>query len=548
MLPSLSRPIFALCATAALLAGVGPRATGFSASSPTLPRTFLFIDDEHVYSRPGTVKRVVEFEKYAGNPVIPPNREWESEAIGWCSQLRNPTTGTFQMWYQGYTQRNGDKRLKSVVCYAESKDGRTWTKPVLDLFAFYEHKDTNIVLIGSGGYSDRYGNSVILDANEPDPMRRYKMVYSDWATGSEAREGPGLYSATSPDGIVWTKQPKPLMPFFAGAVGRPAPFSDEEVYGEVATAKGIRRSWRWPNTLSDAADLIYDPAGHAYVLYGKMWYAGPDGTLGWKHGMGRAQSADFKTWTEPTLILTTDEHDGALHEFHTSPVFKYGDLYLSLNQLMDRAAGTVDLELMFSRDGLRWNRSLRGQTVIPRGKGPVFDASALASNASPIVVDDEIRFYYGAYRYSMTGGISRWPTRQTIGSTDYISGVGYAWTRRDRFVAIAPDPRIPVKANSQKTNTTNTVCNLTLRATDLTGVKKLLVNADASKGTVRVEIFNEDGYRLRGFTQEDALPLTGDGLDLEAAWKTKSLHDLPAGRYQIRVHLDGAELFAVTLL
>jgi len=62
-----------------------------------------------------------------------------------------------------------------------------------------------------------------------------------------------------------------------------------------------------------------------------------------------------------------------------------------------------------------------------------------------------------------------------------------------------------------------------------------------------VEIFNEDGYRLRGFTQEDALPLTGDGLGLEAAWKTKSLRDLPAGRYQIRVHLDRAELFAVTL-
>lgn len=60
------------------------------------------------------------------------------------------------------------------------------------------------------------------------------------------------------------------------------------------------------------------------------------------------------------------------------------------------------------------------------------------------MVGDELRFYYGAYRYSMTGGIARWATRQVIGSTDYVSGVGYAATPRDRLVALAPDPRIPV--------------------------------------------------------------------------------------------------------
>lgn len=513
------------------------------AASP-LPRTILFVDDADVLFRSGTVRRVVEFQKFAGNPVIAPDKLWESEAIGWCSQLRHPETGKFQMWYQAYTQRDGDKRLKSVVCYAESDDGKVWTKPALGLFAFYEVKETNIVLIGSGGYGDRYCNSVILDRNERDPERKYKMLYSDWAVGGDERQGPGLYAAFSRDGIRWTKQTERILPHFAGAKGQQPPFLGEDVYTEQVTAKGTRRNWRWPTTMSDAVDLIYDPACEAYVIYGKMWFSGPDGGMGWKHGMGRAQSKDFKTWTSPELILTPDERDMAVQEFHTSPVFRYGNLYLSLNQLMNREAGTIDLEFMSSRDGLHWDRSLRGQPVVPRGQGAVFDASALASNASPVVVGDEIRFYYGAYRYSMTGGIARWATRQVIGSKDYVSGVGYAFTPRDRFVALSPDPRVPVKG---KPGAPNPIGSVTLRALDLAGVQQLTVNANAARGAVRVELLSEDGYRLRGYTKDEALPLTADGLTLEAKWQAKSLRELPAGRYLVRVHLENAELFAVTL-
>ncbi len=522
-------------------------AASVPATAAAAARTLLFVDDEHVYYRPGTVRRVVEFKKFAGNPVIPPNRPWESEAIGWCSQLRHPVTGKFQMWYQAYTQRNGDRRLKSTVCYAESDDGQTWTKPALGQFAFYEEKDTNIVLIGSGGYGDRYCNSVIWDAIETDPAKRYKMLYSDWATGPNERQGPGLYAAFSPDGIRWTKAPEALLPFFAGAKGALAPFVGENVYGEQPTAKGVRRSWRWPLSLSDAVDLIYDTRLGVYVIYGKMWFPGPDGKLGWKHGMGRSESRDFKTWSKPTLLLTTDEHDLPNEEFHTSPVFPYGDLYLSLNQRMNRDAGTIDLELMSSRDGLRWDRSLRHQVVVPRGTGAVFDASALASNASPLVVGDELRFYYGAYRYSMTGGIARWATRQVIGSTDYVSGVGYAATPRDRLVALAPDPRIPVKTVKNAPAPALPIGQVTLRALDFSGVKSIAINADASRGSVRAELLNDDGYRVRGFTQDESQPLTADGLDQTLTWKDKTLADLPPGPYHLRLYLNGAELYAVTL-
>jgi hypothetical protein len=79
------------------------------------------------------------------------------------------------------------KTHECVVCYAESDDGITFTKPNLGLFDFNGEKNTNIVLIGSGVYGDRYCNSVIVDEREKDASKRYKMAFNDWSKDSQWR-------------------------------------------------------------------------------------------------------------------------------------------------------------------------------------------------------------------------------------------------------------------------------------------------------------------------------------------------------------------------
>ena len=64
-----------------------------------------------------------------------------------------------------------------MVAYAVSDDGITFTKPTLGIHDYRPRRepwtedieDTNIVLTGSGGYSDRYCNSVLADQREADP-------------------------------------------------------------------------------------------------------------------------------------------------------------------------------------------------------------------------------------------------------------------------------------------------------------------------------------------------------------------------------------------
>ena len=525
----------------------------------TAAKTLLFVDDEDILYRSGTVKELVPLKRYEGNPVIKPDKPWEF-MIGWVSVYRNPKTGLFQMWYQAYNEkRSEDKTLKCVVAYAESKDGKNWVKPNLGLFPYYEEKDTNIVLIGApNAYGDRYCNSVLVDPQDPDPAKRYKMMYYDWDPDDAKNVGAGSRVAFSPDGIHWTKHEGMVHKTSYGAKGKQPPFEDESIFMEVPGREGQRpkKSWMVPISMSDAQDVFYDDLKGVFVGYGKMWMHGPDGGSHWKHGMGRIESKDFVNWSKPQFLLGPDDNDPPQLEFHTSPVFLYNGQYISLNQMLNRSAGTMDIELMTSRDGLDWKRPFPGQYILGRATGAVFDAATLLTNGTPIFMGDDIYFYYGGYRGTAIGGVGL--DKQVIGSADYHSGIGLATARKDRFVAIAPDPDINLR-NSLKVNREtvgkevpkpvkpNTVGQITLRPLDLSKIREITLTTDASEGSVSVELLNEDGYRVRGFSKDDAVPITTDSLNAKVAWKEKNLSSLKPKKYILRIHLNNAKLYACTL-
>ena len=167
---------------------------------------------------------------------------------------------------------------------------------------------------------------------------------------------------------------------------------------------------------------------------------------------------------------------------------------------------------------------------LPTGDPDMFDTGRIWSNATPIVLEDEIRFYYGGAEnpWHFGRGEYHWGSKIRMPKT----GIGLATLPLDRFAGVRPIEKIG---------------QVTLRALSLSGVKKIILNADASAGKMRVELLNEEGYRIPGFTRDEATPMTTDDFAHEARWKDKQLGDLPAGSYVVRVHLENAELFAITL-
>ncbi|MDC0936964.1 hypothetical protein OAS39_11815 [Pirellulales bacterium] len=75
----------------------------------------------------------------------------------------------------------------------------------------------------------------------------------------------------------------------------------------------------------------------------------------------------------------------------------------------------------------------------------------------------------------------------------------------------------------------------------------ITLNADASAGSAQVELLDSNARRIRGFDQENAIPIHGNGLDHRVTWKTKTLRQLPPGPHILRVHLNNATLYALTL-
>ena len=202
----------------------------------------------------------------------------------------------------------------------------------------------------------------------------------------------------------------------------------------------------------------------------------------------------------------------------------------------------MNIELMISRDGFDWRRPFRHTYFIPRsvfqGEERQFDSGTVTTNSTPIILKDEIRFYYGGYDMGAIGG-GAWIT-----GPQQKSGVGFASIPLDRFAGIRP-----VEKSSQSTlrKPLENIGQVTLKPINLSAYNEITVNTDASKGSVRVEILNEDGYRLRGYSKDDAIAVKGDSLRHPAAWKEKKLSDLPPGKYILRIHLDNAEIYAITL-
>jgi hypothetical protein len=489
-------------------------------------RTILFADDGEVLYRAGTQRIPRPFERAAENPLIACDRPWEV-AIAWSSVHRDEQTGRYQLWYQAYAGRAARDRTRScTVCYAESADGIHFTKPELGLFAFNDVAKTNIVLVANGGRSDRYGASVVVDPGDPDPGRRYKMAFFDFAEDG-GREYPGLCVAFAPDGIHWTRYPRaPLLRAAYGDYGEAVPYSDE----------AAARPWSVPLSVADAVDVFFDKPRGVFACYGKMWIDGPDGGMFFKHAMGRWESRDFVHWSRPRLVLAPDDLDRPHVEFHTSPVFRHGDRYFCLNQILDRGTGggVIDIELMTSRDGLAWERPFRDRFVLARGPAGRFDSGSIFTNATPVILPDEMRFYYGGYSQGATGA----------DDTTHVSGIGMARLPRDRFAGLRP------VARSDQGTLRKPLANLgqvTLKPMNLGRYAGLTVNADASAGTVLVSLLDGEGRRIRGFSAEDCVPVRGDGLRHPVTWRNRREGDWPAGDVHLRLHLDNATVYALDL-
>jgi len=147
----------------------------------------LFVDD-FLVAETRLTRTHHPAEYWPENPILEPDKPWETDTTSQDHPAPtampfsdgvwyDPAAQLFKMWYMG--------GYIKTTCYATSKDGIHWEKPMLDVVP-----ETNIVQD-----KPRDSNTVWLDLLENDPAKRYKMFI--YLRG----EPPSLF--VSADGIHW---------------------------------------------------------------------------------------------------------------------------------------------------------------------------------------------------------------------------------------------------------------------------------------------------------------------------------------------------------
>ncbi len=231
--------------------------------------------------------------------------------------------------------------------------------------------------------------------------------------------------------------------------------------------------------------------------------------------------------------MSADKEDPPWNQqFYNMEFMPYGDVYFGFISVYHTLPGmetkitggldwidTVDIQLTFSRDGRTWNRAGGREVFLPLGtRAGEFDRSMLYVIQHPLVVEGEIWIYYIGF-----SGLHSATNRHEVQG----GAVGLAKLRLDGFVSIDAGDG-----------------TLTTKPIRMSG-DRLLLNADAHQGSVRVEILGADGTPLEGFGREDAMDVAGDSLRHTVRWKQGSnLSRLKGQPIVLKFHIDRSKLFS----
>ncbi len=458
-------------------------------------RKQLFVDN-FIVERQDNVFRVLnQPAKYHANPVIElePTQKvgGEEHIIAMGNVMYDEEERLFKMWYEcaDYTWSF------NLIAYATSEDGIHWERPNLGIIDFRGSRENNFVF-HRGQRNVTAG--IYKDAVAAEPSSLYKMIYNC---------GDGVGVAFSADGLRW----------------RPVP--------ETRVAK-----------ISDSPhSVMWEPRLHRYVAHSRHWekmdfadgygYGGPSGNG--SRVVLQSESEDFLNWTAYGIIMAPDDHDPPwTRQFYNMEWMPYEDVYFGFIAAYHVLPGMepkitpgaawmdkVDIQLAFSRDNRAWMRAGERQVFIPNGPlADDFDWGMVYVMQHPLVVGDEIWFYYVGFngfhwatkRHELQGG-----------------AVGLAKLRLDGFVSMDAGEGA-----------------LTTKPLTMAG-DRLVVNADASLGSLAVEVLDSEGRPIPGYSREDAEFIASDNARHTVSWNGNSdaaaLRDQPIA---LRFHLQRAKLYS----
>ncbi|MCB1120598.1 MAG: exo-alpha-sialidase [Verrucomicrobiae bacterium] len=417
--------------------------------------------------------------------AFPFDKPWEGPWSAYPTVIKDG--GLYRMYYRGLPNVGDD--VRAYTCYAESRDGISWTKPDMGLYEVMGTRNNNVVLAEEDMWSHNF--SPFLDTRPGVPAKeRYKAIASE--------KKNGLVAFVSADGIHWKR-------------------------------KGD--GYFFTDGMFDSHNVAFwsDHEQH-YLCYFRTWTG--DGYSGFRT-IARTTSKDFIHWSpreDMTYGGTPQEH---LYTNGTHPYMRAPHIYLALAKRFfpDKAAlsksvaqtlvsnpdygkASSDSILMTSRGGNHYDRTFMEAFIRP---GETLQDWVARDNTPALgVVEGNERELF-LYRMSHYGQESAHLTRYSI--------------RKDGFASLSA----PYSGGEATT-----------KPFTFDGRKLTLNYASSAAGEIRVEIQDEAGQPVPGFSLQDCIPVFGDELDRTIRWAKGADVSAFAGKpIRLRFSLRDADLFSM---
>ncbi len=478
--------------TACLLSNALPTAAAQQSSANNVPsqRTssnrILFVDRQHMTAMNGVRLKLHQPVK-TGERILESERPWENATLNWFSIIEDQ--GRYRMWYECYDVDGWPTADDTSLCYAESEDGIHWKRPDLGLFPWRGNTQNNIVFrqIGDGSSRSRvHGSCIFVDPIAPADQR-YKCV-SQGIFQDRGDRPHSIAGMVSPDGLHWTRLPKPICPVFADS--QYSAFRDEH---------------------------------QKLVIFGRV--SGRGG-----RAIGRSVSNDFDSFAPLTRVLETSCDDPLDCDLYNPACLSYPGtkgLYLMFPSLFRHREDTLEIRLAVSRDGIQWTWPEREKAFLPVGDPGNFDGGSLyMANGGCVVTGEEMWFYFsGSNLRHEEVDLPKLanPANRRVFSRAVL--------RRDRLVSATAD-RDPGRFETPPVL--------------LTG-RQLLLNAETREaGSVRVGLLDENGQEIPGRGVKDCVPFSGNMLSTAVQWNGGSGFSEWSGQHvRLLVELQHADLFSL---
>ena len=457
---------------------------------PDLTKSQLFLDDTWIEDQQRLTRLWHKADTFP-EPVLRPEMPWEETVVrlyGTVFKLED----RWRMYYVGGRYRGGDTGM--VLCVAESDDGIHWERPIIGEIEYQGSKENNIVL------RPIQSPSVCYDPEDEEfPFKLF----------DHGRPGPGapgaLMGAVSKEGYRWTRLP--------GALLSPV--------GDRKTAMSSK---------VDGKYVVFTKPAKMRDRYGARV-------------VSISESEDFRTFSEPQLILKPDLIDSPNIEFYGFAAFPYSDMYVGLIERYNVSPDIGDITLAWSYDLRNWQRPVQREAFI----GPEYPWNRLwsgVSSGAPVQVGNQLWFHFSG-KHGAHSHVKNGPPEYGV--------VGLATITVDRFASISASHAVmgvdgPVQGRLVTKPMTWPGGNLLLNASTTRDLDAYPLDGG---GSMSIEVWDDEDRAVEGFSGEHRADFHGNVPSREKVdpatirWpEGRSLDDLAGRKIKLVFHMQDSHLYS----